>query len=153
MRQGPFIITRTASKLKSKLFRMRKLITTVCFLQIILIVGIYTLYRNTGSCVFKYGKLISVIPMRGKSRGQNNEVQGKISAYFRKDINWNNITRREQTDDVFNDRWIVLTTINPPTEQVKRLAAIKGWKVVVVGDTKTPKNWRLVLSKIFNCSF
>jgi len=40
------------------------------------------------------------------------------------------------------DKWIVLTTVNSPTADVKKLAGIEGWKVVVVGDTKTPADWR-----------
>jgi len=39
------------------------------------------------------------------------------------------------------DRWVVVTTINAPTEAVARLAALPGWRVVVVGDTKTPRDW------------
>ena len=41
-----------------------------------------------------------------------------------------------------NDKWIVITSINYPTADVKKLAAIPGWKMVMVGDTKSPKNWR-----------
>ena len=41
-----------------------------------------------------------------------------------------------------HDRWIVITSIAPPTEDVKFLANIPGWRVVVVGDTKTPDDWR-----------
>lgn len=40
--------------------------------------------------------------------------------------------------------WIVITTINPPTKAVKefaRMASEKKWKVLVVGDTKTPADW------------
>jgi len=43
------------------------------------------------------------------------------------------------------DKWIVLTTINAPTDDLKKLADIEGWKVVVVGDTKTPADWRYVV--------
>lgn len=41
-------------------------------------------------------------------------------------------------------QWIVVTTINPPTEAIVKLSALanKGWNVVVVGDKKTPKNWK-----------
>lgn len=44
--------------------------------------------------------------------------------------------------DVFSERWIVVTSINYPTVDVRKLASIPGWKVVVVGDLKTPKDWR-----------
>jgi hypothetical protein len=37
--------------------------------------------------------------------------------------------------------WIVVTSINPPTPTIHKLAALPGWRVVVIGDTKTPNNW------------
>jgi hypothetical protein len=42
-----------------------------------------------------------------------------------------------------NDAWIVLTTINPPTNTVRSIAKLcrQGWSCVVVGDTKTPADW------------
>ena len=40
------------------------------------------------------------------------------------------------------DNWIVVTTIRSPTDAVRALAQQSGWKVVVVGDLKTPKTWR-----------
>ena len=39
--------------------------------------------------------------------------------------------------------WVVITTINPPTQTVRTLAAAPGWRVVVVADNKTPKDWAL----------
>ena len=40
------------------------------------------------------------------------------------------------------DKWIVITTINEPTEQVKKLASTtSGWRVAVVGDLATPPSW------------
>ena len=42
-----------------------------------------------------------------------------------------------------HDKWIVITSINYPTSDVKKLAKIPGWKMVMVGDTKSPKDWRL----------
>ena len=38
---------------------------------------------------------------------------------------------------------IVSTTINPPTKAIKRFQNMKGWDLVVVGDLKTPKNYKL----------
>lgn len=58
-------------------------------------------------------------------------------------INWNEIPRRSSPSvEEMHEKWIVLTTINAPTDDVKKLADIEGWKVVVVGDTKTPVDWR-----------
>ena len=59
------------------------------------------------------------------------------------DIDWTEIPRKPvpKAEDM-HDKWIVVTTISSPTEDVKKLAAMDGWKVVVVGDTKTPADWR-----------
>lgn len=41
------------------------------------------------------------------------------------------------------NKWIVVTTINPPTEAIDVMSKLtrQGWSVVVVGDRKTPANW------------
>lgn len=41
-----------------------------------------------------------------------------------------------------HEKWIVVTSINAPTKDVIALSKIPGWKLVVVGDTKTPKDWK-----------
>ncbi len=41
------------------------------------------------------------------------------------------------------ENWIVVTTIQYPTEQLKQIAQIPGWRLVVVGDKKTPNDWFL----------
>ena len=38
-------------------------------------------------------------------------------------------------------KWIVVTTINLPTQDMKKLANQSGWQLVVVGDKKTPEQW------------
>ncbi|MGB8013699.1 MAG: STELLO glycosyltransferase family protein [Terriglobales bacterium] len=42
-----------------------------------------------------------------------------------------------------SDQWIVVTTIQAPTESIAALSRLAGagWLVVVVGDTKTPTDW------------
>lgn len=40
------------------------------------------------------------------------------------------------------DRFIVITSINPPTEAVVAFAKWKGWQTVVVGDRKSPDVWQ-----------
>ena len=43
---------------------------------------------------------------------------------------------------VYCKKYIILTTINVPTSDVKYLSdALYGWCLLVVGDSKTPKNW------------
>ena len=56
--------------------------------------------------------------------------------------NYRSIRIREITETEKHDKWIVITSINYPTEDVKKLAAIPGWKMVMVGDTKSPKDWK-----------
>ena len=65
-------------------------------------------------------------------------------------INWNEIPRKSPPPaDEMHEKWIVVTTINSPTAGVKKLAGIEGWKVVVVGDTETPEDWRYVYNFFF----
>lgn len=40
------------------------------------------------------------------------------------------------------DRFIVITSINPPTEAVRAFAQWKGWQTIVVGDRKSPEGWQ-----------
>jgi len=40
-----------------------------------------------------------------------------------------------------NTKFIVITSINNPTTAIKKFAKWKSWKLVMVGDKKTPKNW------------
>lgn len=37
---------------------------------------------------------------------------------------------------------IVITSINPPNEAIKKFAAMKGFKIFVAGDLKTPHDWK-----------
>jgi hypothetical protein len=43
--------------------------------------------------------------------------------------------------DYFNDNWIVVTSINKPTDQIRKLASIKEFQLLVVADRKTDPNW------------
>jgi len=38
-------------------------------------------------------------------------------------------------------KFIVITSIFPPTEAVEKFAALDDWKLIVVGDKKTPPDW------------
>lgn len=38
---------------------------------------------------------------------------------------------------------IVTTTINPPTEAINKFEAMADWELVVIGDLKTPKDYKL----------
>jgi len=42
-----------------------------------------------------------------------------------------------------SSRWIVVTTIQAPTRAIELISGLcqRGWSAVVIGDTKTPKDW------------
>jgi hypothetical protein len=40
-------------------------------------------------------------------------------------------------------KFLIITTINPPTKAITEFAKLSDWKVVVIGDKKTPTNWYL----------
>ena len=40
-------------------------------------------------------------------------------------------------------KYIVTTTINEPTEAIKKFDNLKDWNLIVAGDLKTPKNYKL----------
>ena len=40
-------------------------------------------------------------------------------------------------------KFIICTSINKPTLAIKKFDALRNWKLVVVGDKKTPKNYKL----------
>ena len=42
-------------------------------------------------------------------------------------------------------KWIIVTTVNPPTRQMLQVCATPGWNVLVVGDLSTPdREWQTV---------
>ena len=41
------------------------------------------------------------------------------------------------------DKWIIVTSINKPTDQIRKLASIKEFQLLVVADRKTDPKWFL----------
>ncbi|CAH1782196.1 unnamed protein product [Owenia fusiformis] len=41
------------------------------------------------------------------------------------------------------NKWIIVTSIASPTQDIKSLAKLTEWQLLVVADTKTPKDWHL----------
>lgn len=39
-------------------------------------------------------------------------------------------------------RYLIITSIFPPTRAVRKFAEVEGWQLVVVGDKKTPADWQ-----------
>ena len=58
-------------------------------------------------------------------------------------IDWNSLPPlpKPKKEDM-HDKWMVVTTISAPTDDIKKLAKVEGWKLLVVGDKKTPKDWQ-----------
>ena len=50
-------------------------------------------------------------------------------------------TIKSNNSSLNRDKWIIVTSVNEPTEQIKKLAAIKEFQLLVVGDTKTNQKW------------
>ncbi|XP_059176756.1 uncharacterized protein LOC131956379 [Physella acuta] len=70
--------------------------------------------------------------------------QSKFIAHTFKHAISNEINRRIvlERKEKF-DKWIVVTSVFQPSKQLRILAQIPGWRLVVVGDRKTPSNWSL----------
>ncbi|XP_068754633.1 uncharacterized protein [Montipora capricornis] len=102
---------------------------------------------------YNYFKATQTVTLRGTSTAENFDLMIQRSflgdwktvnknIQLKTDIDWSKIPRKPSPNpEDMHDKWIVITTISSPTEDVKKLAAIKGWKVVVVGDAKTPADW------------
>jgi len=54
-------------------------------------------------------------------------------------------TNQSATQSTFKsmniDKWIIVTSINKPTDQIQKLASIKEFQLLVVADRKTDPNW------------
>ncbi|XP_021965552.1 uncharacterized protein LOC110860763 [Folsomia candida] len=56
----------------------------------------------------------------------------------------NPILKREsqnRASPIISTKWIVVTSISPPTQQIATLSKIHGWQLLVVADQKTPLDW------------
>ena len=62
----------------------------------------------------------------------------KVANKINKDINNNEL----DTSKIKCDKWIIVTSINYPTEHIKYMKdALHGWCLLVLGDTKSPPSW------------
>ena len=109
------------------------------FFQLILIIWVYHLQKH------EYSNTREEITNDQHAIADDEKplTNTKLLQLQRTEFNWEKIPRKPAPPaKEMHDKWIVLTTVNPPTADVKKLAGIEGWKVVVVGDTKTPADWR-----------
>ncbi|VFQ72210.1 unnamed protein product [Cuscuta campestris] len=62
-------------------------------------------------------------------------------------INWKNIPAIQDKHSPYanfrSEKWIVVSVSHYPSGSLEKLARIKGWQVVAVGNSKTPKDWSL----------
>nr|XP_058967256.1 uncharacterized protein LOC131793794 [Pocillopora verrucosa] len=108
------------------------------FIQLIILIFVYRLFKND-SAHTEQGKIIGAQMDSTHTQELTNSALRQIEAI---EIDWSKIPQKQTPPKGdMHDKWIVLTTINAPTSDVKKLAGIEGWKVVVVGDTKTPADW------------
>ena len=110
--------------------------------QFLLILMAYHLfYSGPSKTAISMDSLVTWKVVQHQSISTNKTMED--AAKLNKDINWKEIPRKPAPPaNEMHDKWIVITTINLPTADVKKLAGMEGWKVVVVGDTKTPADWR-----------
>ena len=114
-------------------------ISIALLFQLILIIWVYYILKNERSSTWEEIRN----DVYAVTDDKNPLTNAKLLQQRTKEINWEKIPRKPAPPaKEMHDKWIVLTTINSPTADVKKLAGIEGWKVVVVGDTKTPADWR-----------
>ncbi|KAL3533778.1 hypothetical protein ACH5RR_007299 [Cinchona calisaya] len=62
-------------------------------------------------------------------------------------IRWNSIPRIVDKSSPFasfrSEKWIVVSVSDYPSDSVRKLGSIKGWQLLAVGNSKTPKDWGL----------
>lgn len=62
-------------------------------------------------------------------------------------INWNSINRIVDKSTPFSnfrsEKWIVVSVSDYPSDSLRKRTKIKGWQVLAIGNSRTPKDWNL----------
>ncbi|KAL0665852.1 hypothetical protein Bca4012_028556 [Brassica carinata] len=78
---------------------------------------------------------------------QTQSTQSLLKPLTRPQIKWNSIQvlpdKTSPYSTFVTEKWIVVSVTNYPTEELKGLVKIKGWQVLAVGNSLTPKDWSL----------
>ena len=115
-------------------------------LAIIIFILVNLYYHGTYS---KYSTKTHILSWDGVHTHKNTLVDWNQVNKMRKiseSVNWSKVKRKEKPRKKdMHDKWIVVTSIAAPTSDVKLLSEIPGWKLLVVGDKKTPTSWRYSL--------
>jgi hypothetical protein len=121
-------------KLKSNFFKVFLII--MVFATIIYLIIVYTFYNHKK-------KLLEIEARRNIMRDVE-QINKDMKTYLNQSINFTRQKKNilDEKKVRICEKWIILTTINQPTDDVKYINdASYGWCVLVVGDKKTPSNW------------
>ncbi|KAF2289407.1 hypothetical protein GH714_035991 [Hevea brasiliensis] len=62
-------------------------------------------------------------------------------------INWNHIPPIADTASTYanfrTERWIIVSVSDYPSDSLKKLVKIKGWQLLAIGNSKSPRDWAL----------
>ncbi|XP_060182695.1 probable glycosyltransferase STELLO1 [Lycium barbarum] len=62
-------------------------------------------------------------------------------------IKWNNIPSIQDKYTPYanfrSEKWVVVSVSDYPSDSLKKLVRTKGWQVLAIGNSKTPKDWNL----------
>nr|GLL36599.1 probable glycosyltransferase STELLO2 [Ipomoea trifida] len=62
-------------------------------------------------------------------------------------INWNDIPAILDKSSPYanfrSEKWIIVSVSNYPSDSLRKLTKLKGWQVLAVGNSQTPKDWSL----------
>jgi hypothetical protein len=118
---------------------LKKILTAILLISVILIILGYKNEENF-SLLSGYQKVF-------KENFLENTDKDKKELILSEDIleikeNYNQVEYKNYDEDSICEKWIVLTTINSPTNHVKYLHdSTYDWCIVVVADKKTPISW------------
>ncbi|OMO71343.1 hypothetical protein CCACVL1_18282 [Corchorus capsularis] len=75
------------------------------------------------------------------------QTQQAIDSLTLPQINWNSIKPiADKTSPYANfrsEQWIVVSVSSYPSDALKSMVKIKGWQVLAIGNSRTPKDWNL----------
>ncbi|XVE61126.1 hypothetical protein DITRI_Ditri06bG0014700 [Diplodiscus trichospermus] len=75
------------------------------------------------------------------------QTQHAIDSISLPQINWNSVKPiADKTSPYANfrsEQWVVVSVSTYPSDALKRMVKIKGWQVLAIGNSRTPRDWSL----------
>ncbi|GKU89869.1 hypothetical protein SLEP1_g3946 [Rubroshorea leprosula] len=106
-------------------------IVTICIL-IFTVAAVFFLYNSTDTASF----------LRLQSK-----TQQSLDSISLPQIKWNSIaTISDKLSPYANfrsEQWIVVSVSDYPSDLLKKMVKIRGWQVLAIGNSRTPKDWSL----------